>query len=117
MDAHNKYRLDKNRVAILDDLFPKDITDQLIQDGILDMDDLDKIMAEKIRKDQARVLVDLIGQKDSYAYKCFRSAMVGTYDWIVQKLDDTVLQNQQPSHKVAFGKLTKYYIYGVVGIK
>ena len=87
MDPTDKKRLQKNRIAIIDDLEVKDVKDHLIQDGVLDADDFQEILSKPRKKEQAGLLIDAL--KGPYAYQCFREALQEKYDWLVRALDDT----------------------------
>ncbi len=60
LTSNHKQRLDRNRKALVDDLDPKDVVDQLITDGVINGDEEEEVLVEKIRKDRAKKLIQLV---------------------------------------------------------
>ena len=104
-----KVRLDSNRTILLDDLSPGDITNQLIEDGIIDHDDADQINAEKGRKLKATALLDMIYHRGPNAYKCFRKALEENSDWLVKALDETDIKKVEKTLCANFGNKKVFF--------
>ena len=60
MDSADKLRLQKNHASILDDLSVDDVLVYLVQEGILNDDDQERIQGEKTRRDRVAKLLSML---------------------------------------------------------
>lgn len=89
MDEKDKLRLRKNRVALIQDLKAEHILDILIQDGIINTDDVERIRSKTTSRDRTGELLDIIPTRGPRAYRVFRQCLEKDYSWLGELLDST----------------------------
>uniref|UniRef100_A0A673B1A3 CARD domain-containing protein n=1 Tax=Sphaeramia orbicularis TaxID=375764 RepID=A0A673B1A3_9TELE len=79
------------------DIKPSYLMDHMISDGVLTVDEEEKIRTQSTRKDQAVELLELLLRKDNHAYISFYNALIKeAYDDLANLLHDD-LPNISPS--------------------
>nr|XP_020455227.1 apoptotic protease-activating factor 1 isoform X1 [Monopterus albus] len=73
------------------DIQPSHLMDHMIADGVMTVDEEDRITAQRTRKDRAVTLLELLLRKDNYAYTSFYNALVKEgYDDLANLLHDNL---------------------------
>jgi len=76
----------KHRVKLVNNIEAKDLTDYLIQEGILITEDVEIIHSKTTRADRARTLLDIIPTQGPKAFEVFREALTENYKWLADEL-------------------------------
>ncbi|XP_013390627.1 uncharacterized protein LOC106159007 isoform X2 [Lingula anatina] len=75
MELDQKESLRRHRVAITDDLEPKEVLDYLNQDGVLTDNDCELVSTGKTRKVRCQLLLSLLPRRGPSAYGAFTRAL------------------------------------------
>lgn len=75
MNEKQREHLRKLRVEIANDLEPKDILNELFEDGILSENDHERISESKTRKERCQLLLSLLPTRGPTAYGSFQKAL------------------------------------------
>lgn len=96
MEPEDKVRIRKNYTTLIEDLQVEYfVLDYLFQQGILTLDDKERIMAEVTHQDQAKKLLDMLVRSDSpSAYTEFCVALKQDYDYLLERLQNTEVSEQ-----------------------
>ncbi|XP_050933563.1 LOW QUALITY PROTEIN: apoptotic protease-activating factor 1 [Lates calcarifer] len=82
------------------DIKPSYLMDHMISDGVINVDEEERIRTQPTRKDQAVALLELLLRKDNRAYISFYNALVKeTYDDLANLLYDDLPQISANAHK------------------
>ena len=86
MHAVDEYRLQRSYEVIKKDLDVKDVIGYLFQEGIIDVDDKERISQPGARKEQVERLLDMLPCRGEHAFQAFCDAMREKYHWLVERL-------------------------------
>ncbi|XP_070784897.1 apoptotic protease-activating factor 1 [Enoplosus armatus] len=91
------------------DIKPSYLMDHMISDGVLTVDEEERIRTQPTRKDQAVALLELLLMKDNRAYISFYNALVKeTYDDLANLLHDDLPRMSPDAHKSSSNVCTPY---------
>ncbi|XP_077992311.1 uncharacterized protein LOC144446426 [Glandiceps talaboti] len=90
MEYNEKYRLRKNRAALVATMDVRYVLDTLVANFVFDIDDDERVRAATTSRDKAAMLLNLLEKsKSCFAYKTFREALREPYPHLVEMLDKT----------------------------
>ncbi|XP_033734314.1 uncharacterized protein LOC117323290 [Pecten maximus] len=98
MYNRQKEILRKNHVTLVDQLEPRDVFDQLQQDGVLTESDHELINTGKTRKERCRMLLGILPTRGPDAYSSFRNALTQSYSHLDQLLSKTSPVYRETTH-------------------
>ncbi|XP_069020980.1 apoptotic protease-activating factor 1 isoform X3 [Embiotoca jacksoni] len=91
------------------DMKPSYLMDHMISDGVMTVDEEEKIRTQPTRKDQAAALLELVLRKDNRAYISFYNALVKeTYDDLANLLHDDLPHFSLEAQKSSSDSSTSY---------
>uniref|UniRef100_A0A665WG93 Apoptotic protease-activating factor 1 n=1 Tax=Echeneis naucrates TaxID=173247 RepID=A0A665WG93_ECHNA len=97
------------RHRLEEDMKPPYLMDHMISDGVMSMDEEEKIRTQPTRKDQAVALLELLLRKDNNAYISFYNALVKeAYDDLANLLHDGLPQILSYAQNNSSDGLTSY---------
>lgn len=86
MDRRDAEKLRQHRVALVETIEARKLTDFMIEKGILVSDDAEIIDSKTTRAERARTLVDIIPTRGPRAYEVFIAALSKDYSWLADEL-------------------------------
>uniref|UniRef100_A0A671VQ17 Apoptotic peptidase activating factor 1 n=1 Tax=Sparus aurata TaxID=8175 RepID=A0A671VQ17_SPAAU len=97
------------RHKLEEDIKPSYLMDHMISDGVMTVDEEEKIRSQPTRKEQAVALLELLLRKDNRAYISFYNALVKeTYDDLANLLHDDLPYVLPDAHKSSSDGYTPY---------
>ena len=97
MDTVHSDILSQNRTYLLDNLELRRLMDYLLEDGVINVDGIEKIQAEQGRRDQARAFLNRLDKCGPDAFDYFIKALEKTQAFIAEKLNND-LRSQRYSY-------------------
>ena len=93
MDSTEEKKIQKNYCALLE-AEAESLLPHLIQEGLINFDDKERVSAQTTTKDKMEMLLSLISKKKKKkAYKIFRQSLIQDHDFLVDQLDNTKLDS------------------------
>ncbi|XP_069696583.1 apoptotic protease-activating factor 1-like isoform X2 [Periplaneta americana] len=105
MDTVRRMKLQGLREKIVQDVDVEDVFNYLISKGVLSVEDMELIKAEKTRKDRARHLLDILLGKNGSAFEHFVESLKKTYPWLSKQIEAEGPQSYQVEEKSYFDTL------------
>ncbi|XP_037616497.1 apoptotic protease-activating factor 1 isoform X2 [Sebastes umbrosus] len=97
------------RHRLEEDIKPSYLMDHMISDGVLTVDEEERVKTQPTRKDQAVALLELLLRKDNQAYISFYNALVNeAYNDLANLLYDDIPRMLPDAHKSSANGYTPY---------
>ncbi|XP_040886079.1 apoptotic protease-activating factor 1 isoform X1 [Toxotes jaculatrix] len=97
------------RHKLEEDIKPSYLMDHMVSDGVMSVDEEERIRTQPTRKDQAVALLELLLRKDNRAYVSFYNALVKeAYNDLANMLHDDLPQISPSAHKSSSNGSTSY---------
>nr|XP_019947675.1 PREDICTED: apoptotic protease-activating factor 1 [Paralichthys olivaceus] len=105
------------RHRLEEDIKASYLMDHIISDGVMSVDEEERIRTQPTRKDQAVALLELLLRKDNRAYISFYNALVKeAYDDLANMLHDDLPQVSENAHKSYSDGCTSYVVLSEGGV-
>ena len=98
------------RADIVKDLRVNDVLDELKSKFVLETENTEQILHEKTSREQAEKLLDILPNKGSTAFECFRKSLREKYPHLAQLLTENTSTSQLNEDERNKGETTEVFL-------